>query len=61
MKKLLTIIVFLLSFAVFSQEQLTIQQNITLEEAISIAQKNSPDYKALLNQNQASYPYTEFK
>ncbi|MEN8703474.1 MAG: TolC family protein [Polaribacter sp.] len=39
---------------VFSLNSLA-QQRITLEEAITIAQKNSPDYKALLNQNQASY------
>ncbi|MGY0408005.1 MAG: TolC family protein [Polaribacter sp.] len=31
------------------------QKFITLEQAIAIAQKKSPDYKALLNQNQASY------
>ena len=31
------------------------QQEISLEEAIKISQKNSPDYKALLNQNQGSY------
>jgi outer membrane protein TolC len=39
----------LLSFTIFSQKQ------ITLKEAITIAQKNSPDYKTLLNQNEASY------
>lgn len=38
------------------------QQEITLEEAIKISQKNSPDYKALLNQNQGSYwRYRNFK
>jgi outer membrane protein TolC len=38
------------------------QQEITLEEAIKISQKNSPDYKALLNQNQGSYwIYRNFK
>jgi outer membrane protein TolC len=31
------------------------QRQITLKEAITIAQKNSPDYKTLLNQNEASY------
>lgn len=41
-------------FIVFSLNSFG-QQRITLEEAIAIAQKNSPDYKALLNQNQASY------
>ncbi|MFK8061208.1 MAG: TolC family protein [Polaribacter sp.] len=49
MKKVLIIFFFLLSISIFSQRQ------ITLDQAISIAQKNSPDYKALLNQNQASY------
>ncbi|PQJ78015.1 TolC family protein [Polaribacter porphyrae] len=49
MKKIITIICSVLCLSAFSQKQ------ITLEEAISIAQKNSPDYKALLNQNQASY------
>ena len=49
MKKLIIICCLLLSISNYSQ------QKITLEEAISIAQKKSPDYKALLNQNQASY------
>lgn len=49
MKKLIIIFCFLLSISIFGQQQ------ITLEQAITIAQKNSPDYKALLNQNQASY------
>ncbi|SEE58135.1 TolC family protein [Polaribacter dokdonensis] len=49
MKKLLLPFLFALSCSLFSQ------QEITLEQAIAIAQKNSPDYKALLNQNQASY------
>jgi outer membrane protein TolC len=49
MKKIIILFCFLLSFSIFSQRQ------ITLEEAISIAQQNSPDYKTLLNQNQASY------
>ena len=49
MKKIILSFCFLLSISIFSQRQ------ITLEEAINIAQKNSPDYKALLNQNQASY------
>ena len=56
MKKILFTLCFTVSIAVFSQ------QEITLKEAISIAQKNSPDYKALLNQNQASYwRYRNFK
>jgi outer membrane protein TolC len=49
MKKLLIPFCLLLSFTIFSQRQ------ITLKEAITIAQKNSPDYKTLLNQNEASY------
>ena len=49
MKKTLLIFCLLLSYTFYSQRQ------ITLEEAIKIAQKNSPDYKALLNQNQISY------
>ncbi len=49
MKKIIIICCFLLSIYNYSQ------QKITLEEAITIAQKKSPDYKALLNQNQASY------
>lgn len=62
MKKIFTTICFLLSITIFSQEQLVSQKQITLEEAIEIAQKNSPDYKALLNQNQASYwRYRRFK
>ena len=49
MKKFILLFCFLLSISIYSQKQ------ITLEQAIKIAQKNSPDYKALLNQNQASY------
>ena len=49
MKKILITFCLLVSISIFGQQQ------ITLEQAISIAQKNSPDYKALLNQNQASY------
>ncbi|WP_159951218.1 TolC family protein [Polaribacter septentrionalilitoris] len=49
MKKLIIIFFFILSISNYSQ------QKITLEEAIDIAQKNSPDYKSLLNENQASY------
>jgi outer membrane protein TolC len=50
MKKLILLFTILISGGMFSQKQ-----NISLEQAISIAQKKSPDYKALLNQNQASY------
>lgn len=49
MKKILITFCFLLTIALHSQQQ------ITLEEAIEIAQKKSPEYKALINQNQASY------
>lgn len=56
MKKFLLSLLFLVTISVYSQKE------ISLEEAISIAQKNSPDYKALLNQNQASYwRYRNFK
>ena len=62
MKNTIFTICLLISITLFSQEELNIQQQITLEEAIDIAQKNSPDYKALLNQNQASYwRYRNFK
>ena len=49
MKKFLLLLLLLVTVSIYGQRE------ITLEEAISIAQKNSPDYKALLNQNQASY------
>ena len=49
MKKFLLFLLLLVTVSIYGQRE------ITLEEAISIAQKNSPDYKALLNQNQASY------
>lgn len=49
MKKIILLLCFILSFSIFGQRE------ITLKEAIKIAQKNSPDYKSLLNQNQASY------
>lgn len=56
MKKLSILFCLALSISSFSQQQ------ITLDQAISIAQKNSPDYKALINQNQASYwRYRNFK
>ncbi|AOW16779.1 transporter [Polaribacter vadi] len=62
MKKIFTTICFLIAITIVSQEKITLQQEISLEEAITIAQKNSPDYKALLNQNQASYwRYRRFK
>jgi outer membrane protein TolC len=49
MKKIILLVCVLLSISIFSQKQ------ITLEEAIIIAQKNSPEYKTILNQNQVSY------
>jgi outer membrane protein TolC len=56
MKKILITFCILLSQANYSQRQ------ITLEQAIEIAQKKSPEYKALINQNQASYwRYRNFK
>jgi len=50
MKK--TILVLLLAFPILIFAQ---SKKISLDEAIKIAQKNSPDYKANLNQNQRSY------
>lgn len=56
MKNILITYCFLLSVNAFSQQQ------ITLDQAIEIAQKKSPEYKALINQNQASYwRYRNFK
>ena len=56
MKKYLIVFTVLISAITFAQRP------ISLEEAIKIAQQNSPDYKALLNQNQASYwRYRNFK
>lgn len=49
MKKIIITFCILLSLATHGQRQ------ITLEQAIEIAQKKSPEYKALINQNQASY------
>jgi outer membrane protein TolC len=49
MKKILIPFCFLLALTMHSQRQ------ITLKQAIEIAQKKSPEYKALINQNQASY------
>ena len=56
MKKILITFCFLLSFTLQSQRK------ITLNQAIKIAQKKSPEYKTLINQNQASYwRYRNFK
>jgi outer membrane protein TolC len=56
MKKILITFCILLSAAAYSQRQ------ITLGQAIKIAQKKSPEYKALINQNKASYwRYRNFK
>ena len=49
MKKIIILFCFFQAFTTYSQKQ------ISLKDAITIAQKNSPDYKTLLNQNQASY------
>ena len=50
MKKILLIVIVILPLIGFSQSK-----KITLSEAISIAQKQSPDYKINLNRNQANY------
>lgn len=50
MKKIILSAFILVSGFIFGQSR-----NITLEQAISIAQKKSPDYKTLLNTNQQSY------
>ena len=50
MKKIYLILIALLPIISFSQSQ-----KITLDEAISIAKKKSPDYKTNLNINQRSY------
>ena len=49
MKKISIVLLLFITVSTFSQQQ------ITLDEAIKIAQEKSPDYQALLNQNQASY------
>ncbi len=49
MKKISLVLLLLVSTALFSQRA------ITLDDAIDLAQKESPEYQALLNQNQASY------
>lgn len=49
MRTITVLLICLISTFAFSQKQ------ITLDEAIAIAQEKSPEYKALLNQNQASY------
>ena len=49
MKNIIITFFCFLSIQVFSQQQ------ITLKQAIAIAQEKSPEYKALINQNQASY------
>ena len=50
MKK--TILITLVIFPLFLISQ---SKKITLSEAISIAQKKSPDYKINVNTNQSSY------
>lgn len=56
MKNIIITLCFFLAVNFYSQQQ------ITLEQAIEIAQEESPEYKALLNQNQASYwRYRRFK
>ncbi|CAH8283780.1 outer membrane protein TolC [Mariniflexile fucanivorans] len=50
MKKIVFILIVILPCLAFSQSK-----KITLDEAITIAQKQSPDYKTTLNRNQSSY------
>jgi len=50
MKKILILCLLFITYSANTQSI-----SIQLDDAISIAQKNSPDYKALLNRNQASY------
>ncbi len=50
MKKILITLIVIFPLVSFSQSK-----QITLTEAIDIAQKQSPDYKTNLNRNQASY------
>ncbi|MEN8776348.1 MAG: TolC family protein [Polaribacter sp.] len=45
----------IITFCCFLSIQVFSQQQITLKQAIAIAQEKSPEYKALINQNQASY------
>ncbi|WP_308992314.1 TolC family protein [Mariniflexile litorale] len=50
MKKILFVLIITLSCLAFSQSK-----KITLNEAINLAQKQSPDYKITLNRNQSNY------
>jgi len=50
-KSILILIFFVLSSLILNSQE----KAITLEEAITIAQKKSPDYKINLNQNQRNY------
>ena len=50
MKKIL--LVLFISFSIGIQAQ---TKKVTLEEAIQLAQKKSPDYKANINKNEGSY------
>ena len=50
MKKTILLLILAFPFLIFSQSK-----SIRLDEAINIAQKNSPDYKEILNNNERSY------
>lgn len=50
MKKILILLLSIFPFIIFAQTK-----NISLTDAIKIAKQKSPDYKANLNKNQASY------
>lgn len=50
MKKTLLVLILIFPCLTFSQSK-----KITLSEAISLAQKQSPDYKTTLNRNQSNY------
>ena len=50
MKKILLVLIVILPCLTFSQSK-----KITLNEAIDLAQKQSPDYKTTLNRNQSNY------
>lgn len=50
MKKVLLVLIIIIPCLIFSQSK-----KITLNEAIKLAQKQSPDYKTTLNRNQSNY------
>ncbi|MBP0905219.1 TolC family protein [Mariniflexile gromovii] len=50
MKKIVFVLIVILPCILFSQSK-----KITLDEAIDLAKKQSPDYKTILNRNQSNY------